>query len=76
MSRNPVGYANDIKRLFTETDRAHMELMLDLWSYDDVKEHANDILGAVENGRMPPGSPWPADRVDLFKQWIQGGYQP
>jgi len=76
MSQNPVGYANNIKPLFTETDRAHMKFKLDLWSYEHVKDNANDILGAVSNGSMPPGSPWPADKVDLFKQWIQGGYKP
>jgi hypothetical protein len=53
-----------------------MEFMLDLWSYDDVKNSADAILDSLSNGRMPPGNPWPADKVDLFKQWIQGGHQP
>ena len=76
MSQSPVGYAKDIKPLFNERDRNHMEFMLDLWSYDDVKGNADAILDSVSNGRMPPGDPWPADRVDIFKQWIAGGCQP
>ena len=76
MSQNPVGYAKDIKSLFNETDRSHMEFMLDLWSYDDVKNNADAILDAVSNGRMPPGQPWAADRVDMFQQWVDGGCQP
>ena len=76
MSQNPVGYGKDIKPLFNETDRSHMEFMLDLWSYDDVKNNADAILDAVSNGRMPPGHPWPADRVGIFEQWVDGGCQP
>jgi hypothetical protein len=76
MSQSPVGYAKDIKPLFNERDRNHMEFILDLWSYDDVKGNADAILDSVSNGRMPPGDPWPADRVDIFKQWIAGGCQP
>jgi len=35
----------------------------------------------VSNGRMPPGppqgeGPWSQDKVDRFKQWMDGGYQP
>jgi hypothetical protein len=71
-----ISFAKDIKPLFTPTDQGHMEFMLDLWSYDDVKENADGILDSVSNGRMPPDDPWPADKVDIFKQWIQGGFQP
>ena len=71
-----ISFAKDIKLLFTPTDQDHMEFMLDLWSYDDVKENAQGILDSVSNSRMPPGNPWPADKIDIFKQWIQGGFQP
>ena len=53
--------------------------MFDLWSYKDVKDNADDIYDSVSNGRMPPpsgGGPWSKDKVDLFKQWMDGGYQP
>ncbi|MGA9770842.1 MAG: hypothetical protein WBV94_17510 [Blastocatellia bacterium] len=78
MSQGIVSFANDIKPLFTEMDKDHMEFMFDLWSYKDVKANADDILDSVSNGRMPPGpqGPWPQDKVDLFKQWVAGGCQP
>jgi len=74
-----LSFDNDIKPLFTEKDRDHMAFMFDLGSYSDVKDNADDIYDAVSNGRMPPasaGGPWPKDKVDLFKQWIDGGCQP
>ena len=71
-----VSFDKDIKPLMTEKDRNHMEFMFDLWSYGDVKDNAGDIYDAVSNGRMPPGAPWPKDNVDLFKQWMDDGYQP
>ncbi len=76
MSESPAGYAKDIKPLFNERDRNHMEFMLDLWPYDDVKGNADAILDSVSNGRMPPRRPMAADQVDIFKQWIAGGCQP
>lgn len=74
-----VSFDSDIKPLFTSTDREHMLFMFDLWSYPDAKSNADDIYGAVSNGSMPPasaGGPWTKDKVDLFKQWIDGGCQP
>ena len=71
-----VSYETDIKPLMTEADHNHMEFMFDLWSYKDVKDNADDIYDAVSNGRMPPGGPWSKDKVDLFKQWMDDGYQP
>ena len=76
MSQGTVSFANDIKPLFTEVDKDHMEFMFDLWSYKDVKDNADDILDSVSNGRMPPNNPWSQDKVDLFKQWVAGGHQP
>ena len=76
MSQGTVSFANDIKSLFTEVDKDHMEFMFDLWSYKDVKDNADDILDSVLNGRMPPNNPWSQDKVDLFKQWVAGGCQP
>ena len=74
-----VSFDKDIKPLITEKDREHMEFMFDLWSYEDVRDNADDIYDSVSNGRMPPsqgGGPWSKDKVDLFKQWIDDGYQP
>jgi hypothetical protein len=71
-----VSFDKDIKPLITEADRNHMEFMFDLWAYKDVKDNADDIYDSVSNGRMPPGAPWSKDKVDLFKEWMDGGYQP
>jgi hypothetical protein len=71
-----VSYANDIKSLFTEVDRQHMDFMFDLWSYDDVKANAAEILDAVANKRMPPQNPWPDESVALFREWVDGQCQP
>jgi len=76
-----VSFDKDIKPLITEVDRNHMLFMFDLWSYNDVKDNADDIYDSVSNGRMPPppprgDGPWSKDKSDLFKQWIDGGYQP
>ena len=74
-----VSFDKDIKPLMRDTDRDHMLFMFDLWSYGDVKDNAGDIYDSVSKGRMPPGNaggPWSKDKVDLFKQWIDGGCLP
>lgn len=74
-----VTFEIDIKPLMTGTDRDHMLFMFDLWSYGDVKDNADDIYDSVSSGRMPPpptGRTWSKDQVDLFKQWMDDGYQP
>jgi len=53
-----------------------MEKAFDLWSYDDVRAHASDILVRVENGSMPCDGAWPAERVDVFRRWVDGGVAP
>ena len=71
-----VGFATDIRPLFTDQDVDHMSMMFDLSSYDDVKKNASDILSSVKAGRMPPGRRWSPDKVQKFQDWINGGYQP
>ena len=74
-----TSFDKDIKPLFTSTDRDHMEFMFDLSSYKDVKGNADDIYDAVSAGRMPPassGGPWSQEKIALFKQWMDDGYQP
>ena len=68
-----VTFETDIKPMFRETDRAGMKWAFDLWSYDDVSEHADKILARVTAGTMPPDHPWPDKWVDLFKRWVHGG---
>jgi hypothetical protein len=70
---DPIGYAADIKPLFREKDRAAMLRHFDLWSFNDVREQAAAILARLEQGEMPCDGAWPADRVDLFRQWLAQG---
>jgi len=69
-------YEAHIKPLFREHDRQSMHFMFDLWSYRDVKLHADRILIRLQAGSMPCDGPWPADQVELFHRWIQGGKKP
>jgi hypothetical protein len=71
-----VGFESQIKPLFRESDRDSMEMHFDLWSHDDVSEHADAILGRLRDGSMPCDSPWPEAQVDLFERWSENGKQP
>jgi hypothetical protein len=64
------GFEADIKPMFREKDRESMQRHFDLWSYDDVSEHAAAILARLEEGTMPCDGAWPADRVDVFRRWL------
>ncbi|TMK81072.1 MAG: hypothetical protein E6G47_04945 [Actinobacteria bacterium] len=71
-----MGFEEDIKPLFRETDRSRMEWAFDLWDYDAVKENASGILERLEEGDMPCDGAWPPDQIDMFRAWIDGGYVP
>ena len=66
----------DIKPLFREFDREQMEYAFDLWSLDDVKEHSDSILERLEAGDMPCDDPWPEERIEMFRSWVDDGMQP
>ena len=68
-----LSFETDVKPLFREGDRRSMEFAFDLWSYDDVSEHADDILARLEEGTMPCDGSWPDPQVELFRRWVQGG---
>jgi hypothetical protein len=42
--------------------------------------NASGVYEKVSTGAMPPGDsgeqPWSQDQVQLFKAWMDGGYQP
>ena len=65
----PVSFAAHIKPLFRERDRQSMSFVFDLWSYEDVKAHAADILERLRDGSMPCDGAWPKDRVEAFARW-------
>ena len=70
------GFAADIAPLFRDTDRLSMMDSFDLASVDDVRAHAQEILDAVATEFMPCDEPWPPERVDLFRRWVDGGMLP
>jgi hypothetical protein len=58
-------FETDIKPLFRESDQRSMQAWFDLWSYDDVLDHAQDILERVEDGEMPCDEPWEEEKVQV-----------
>ena len=69
----PMHFEEDVKPLFRERDRDSMRFAFDLWSLDDVSTHADAILDRLEAGTMPCDGAWPADRVAVFRRWIDAG---
>ena len=69
----PLSFETDVKPLFRERDRESMDFHFDLWSHDDVSEHADAILDRLAAGSMPCDGAWPQAQVDLFRRWIEGG---
>jgi hypothetical protein len=68
-----VSFAAHIKGLFRERDRESMEFAFDLWSYEDVKAHAQSIVERVRAGTMPCDGAWTVEKIDAFQRWIDGG---
>jgi truncated hemoglobin YjbI len=66
-------FERDIRPLFTDRDRASMAWAFDLGDVAAVREHANAILGQLASGRMPCYAAWPAERVALFRRWMDSG---
>ncbi|MFJ4657264.1 CDGSH iron-sulfur domain-containing protein [Nocardia sp. NPDC088792] len=69
----PVGFTDHIKPLFREMDRKSMSFAFDLWSHDDVTQHAEAILARLRQGSMPCDGAWPAEHIDTFARWIAEG---
>jgi hypothetical protein len=66
-------WEQDIKPMFREWDREEMMYLFDLWSYEDVRDNAENIQDRVADGTMPCDEPWPQEQVDLFGTWISAG---
>jgi hypothetical protein len=48
------------------------------WAFDlgdvaAVREHAEAILDQLAVGRMPCYGAWPAERVAVFRRWMESG---
>ena len=69
----PASFETDVKPLFRERDRQSMLSHFDLWSHDDVSEHADAILAQLQSGTMPCDGAWPEAQVDLFQRWAESG---
>jgi hypothetical protein len=76
VSAGSPSFETDVKPLFREGDRRSMDFAFDLWSYDDVTQSADAILGRLHNGSMPCDGAWPDEQVELFQRWIDAGKQP
>ena len=72
-SDEAIGFEDHIKPLFRERDRDSMRFGFDLWSLEDVSTHADAILDRLDAGTMPCDGPWPAERVAVFRRWIDAG---
>jgi CDGSH-type Zn-finger protein/truncated hemoglobin YjbI len=71
-----VSFATNIKPLFRERDQKSMSFAFDLWSYDDVRAHAQEILARLQDGSMPCDGAWSAEQVTVFQRWVDSGMQP
>jgi len=69
----PLGFETHIKPMFREGDRQAMQDHFDLWSHDDVSEHADAILARLREGTMPCDGSWPQAEVDVFQRWAERG---
>jgi hypothetical protein len=72
-STEPVSFETDVKPMFRERDRESMEFAFDLWSHDEVSEHADAILSRLKAGTMPCDGAWPPAQVALFERWVASG---
>ena len=66
-------FAADIKPLFRERDRGSMLSHFDLWSYEDVVQNKDAILGRLTDGDMPCDGAWSAEQVEIFRVWVTAG---
>jgi len=71
----PVGFDDHIRPLFRHGDQQAMSFAFDLWSYEDVRAHAGEILERLQGGSMPCDGAWPREKVEVFQRWTESGMQ-
>ena len=70
-------FAADIRPLFRPYDVDSMKPNgMDLSSYADVKEHAQDIYARLSAKDMPCDGEWSEGDLKKIKEWIDSGMQP
>ncbi len=64
---------NEIKSYFTTVDVQHMLVAsggtINLGDCASVLQNAAGIYQQVSAGKMPPGNPWPPDKINGFFAW-------
>jgi hypothetical protein len=80
---NAVSFSRNIRPLFTTMDVEHMRranVALDDIAYMSDPDHAESVYQKLSSKQMPPPdsgeSPWPDANIQLFRDWIDGGFQP
>ena len=83
VSPRAISFKTDILPLFTSVDVEHMsrlEVPLDDHAYMSQPDNAAGVYQQVSNGTMPPRASgeqlWSEDKIQLFKEWMDGGYAP
>ena len=66
-------FETDVRPLFRPEDVESMLFAFDLSAYDDVRANAEDIYERLADGSMPCDKAWSADRLALFRRWIDEG---
>lgn len=64
-----------IRPMFRLTDRDHMLFRFDLFDYDQIVAHKDDMVARIDTD-MPPastGGPWPEEWRALFDRWVRAG---
>jgi hypothetical protein len=70
-----LSFTKDVRPLFHKRDIEQMKSIagIDLSKFEDVRRHAGRIFFRLSTKTMPPGKPWPDNRIAKFKQWIDAG---
>lgn len=69
-----TSFDKTIAPLFRDMDIACMGARgLDLSDWWQNREHAETIYSSVATGRMPIDDPWPEDRVNIYRNWVDSG---
>lgn len=71
-------FEEDIRPLFREKDIEEMKDIsgFDLSEYEDVRDNAEAIYARLDDGTMPCDGPWPGEKVEIFRRWIDQGQKP
>jgi hypothetical protein len=68
-----TSFERDIRPLFRDEDVEAMLFAFDLSSWEEVREHAEEIHSRLVEGTMPCDAPWPDQDIERFREWIDAG---